>query len=143
PDDGMVAHCKAAGHKNVLLDDANHYLESVEAGSLGAIFSAQVIEHIPFKELVHFLELSVAKLAPNGLFIAETVNVHSVQSFKTFWVDPTHEHPLFPETMLELCRIAGFESAYVFHPNGLGDVSADRFNAPAYAVVARTAAADK
>ncbi len=137
-DFGMVAHCKEAGHTNVLLDDANHYLESIEAESLGAIFSAQVIEHMPYQELVRFLELSVAKLRHGGLFVAETVNVHSLQSLKTFWVDPTHEHPLFPETMLELCRIAGFAGAYVFHPNGVGDVNVDRYDAPAYAVVART-----
>ena len=69
--------------------------------------------------------------------LAETVNPHSIGSMKTFWVDPTHQHPLFPEVVLELCRIHGFESAFVFHPNGTGDVETDRFREPMYAVCAR------
>ncbi|MBK5229549.1 MAG: glycosyltransferase [Thermoleophilia bacterium] len=137
-DAGMVEHCRATGHANVELADAVHYLDRAEPGSLGALFSAQVVEHIPYDDLVRLLDLAVAKLRPGGLFIAETVNVHAPQSMKTFWVDPTHQHPLFPETMLELCRNAGFASGYVFHPGGAGSVSIDRFRQPAYAVVART-----
>jgi hypothetical protein len=37
---------------------------------------------------------------------------------------------------LALCRAAGYESAYVFHPGGLGDIERDRYTCTAYAVVA-------
>ena len=67
------------------------------------------------------------------------MNPHCVNALKAFWVDPTHEHPLFPETVLQLARSAGFASAYIFHPNGTGDVDEDRYAMPAYAIVARTA----
>ncbi len=70
------------------------------------------------------------------MFIAETVNPHCVSALKTFWVDPTHQHPLFPEVALQLCRSAGFASAFVFHPNGTGEVAQDRFTQGEYAVVA-------
>jgi hypothetical protein len=59
-----------------------------------------------------------------------------VHALNAFWVDPTHHHPLFPETVLQLCRIAGFQTAFVTYPGGDGDVAGDRTRIPAYAVVA-------
>jgi SAM-dependent methyltransferase len=133
-DRGMVAHCRARGLDVVEADGVAH-LQSLSDASLGAIFSAQVVEHIPYAELVRLLALAVVKLAPGGLFVAETVNPHKIASLKTFWVDPTHQHPLFPEVALALCAIAGFSSAYVFAP-GFESFERSRFEAPAYAVVA-------
>jgi hypothetical protein len=101
-----------------------------------------VIEHLPYEELLRFYGLGLRKLEPGGLFILETVNPHSVPALKTFWVDPTHQHPLFPEVALALCEISGFESAYVFHPNGKGQVEVDRYETGEYAVVARKAAGE-
>jgi len=135
-DPGMVARCRAKGHDGVHEADIVTHLEGLEDGSLGTVFSAQLVEHLPYEELRRFLDLSLRKLRPGGILIAETVNPHSAQALKTFWVDPTHEHPLFPEVMLELCRITGFSEAFVFHPNGSGDAGADRFTQGEYAVVA-------
>ena len=135
-DAGMVEHCRSKGH---LADqsDVNAYLEQIDAGALGAIFCAQVIEHMPASELDAFLRLAHSRLRNGGPLIAETVNPHSVQALKTFWVDLSHQHPIFPEVALQLVRTVGFASAYVFHPNGRGDVEADRFEQGEYAVVAR------
>ena len=135
-DEGMVERCRAKGH-DVQQGDANEYLEGLADGALGAVFSAQVIEHMPYDDLMRFLGGSLAKLRPGGLFVAETVNPHAPHALKTFWVDPTHQHPVFPEVALVLCRAAGFESAYVFHPLGTGHVDADRYVESEYAVVAR------
>ncbi|HKH36451.1 MAG TPA: methyltransferase domain-containing protein, partial [Rubrobacter sp.] len=126
PDPDMVGRCRVKGHENVEVADANSYLEKCADDSIGAIFCAQVIEHLPYEELLRFYGLGMRKLEPGGLFILETVNPHSVPALKTFWVDPTHQHPLFPEVALALCEISGFESAYVFHPNGKGQVEVDR-----------------
>ena len=139
-DPDMVAAARERGHDEVVEGDLVELLESRPDGELGAIFSAQVVEHLPYRELVRFIALARAKLAPGGVFVAETVNPHAPHALKTFWTDPTHHHPLFPEVMLALCRTAGFESAYVFHPLGTGDVEADRFEQDAYAVVASRAA---
>jgi SAM-dependent methyltransferase len=142
PDPDMVGRCRVKGHENVEVADANSYLEKCADDSIGAIFCAQVIEHLPYEELLRFYGLGLRKLEPGGLFILETVNPHSVPALKTFWVDPTHQHPLFPEVALALCEISGFESAYVFHPNGKGQVEVDRYETGEYAVVARKAAGE-
>lgn len=136
-DAGMVARCQAKGHTDTVHGDAVAYLEGREDASLGLVFSAQVVEHLPPEVLSAFLEVVFRKLRPDGLLVFETVNPHSVAALKAFWVDVTHQHPLFPEAMLALARIAGFSSAYVFHPNGTGDIEVDRYTTGEYAVVAR------
>jgi SAM-dependent methyltransferase len=133
-DAGMVARCRALG-LDVELGDANEHLCGLADRSLGTIFSAQVIEHLPHEQLRRLLELSLKKLVPGGLFIAETVNPHRISSLKTFWVDLTHQHPIFPEVALAISAIAGFESAFVFAP-GFDSFERARFDSPAYAVVA-------
>jgi SAM-dependent methyltransferase len=137
-DPGMVERCRGKGH-DVQLGDANEYLTAVADGTLGAVFSAQVIEHLPYDDLVRFMQISLAKLASGGLFVAETVNPHAPHALKTFWVDPTHQHPVFPEVALVLSRAMGFGSAYVFHPLGTGHVDGDRYVESEYAIVARKA----
>ena len=71
-------------------------------------------------------------------FLAVSLHALSEQC-QAFWVDPTHQHPLFPEVVLVLCRLAGFASAYVFHPLGTRHVDDDRYRESEYAVVATKA----
>ena len=134
-DEGMVARCRAKG-LDVTRADVTEYLETVDDESLGAIFSAQVVEHMPQDKLLSFFTLARRKLGTAGVLIVETVNPHSIQAMKTFWVDPTHERPVFPEVALALCRLHGFGSAQVFFPNGSGNLEDDRRRAGEYAVVA-------
>jgi SAM-dependent methyltransferase len=138
-DAGMIERSRALGVEAAHAD-ANDYLDALADGALGAIFSAQVIEHIPYDDLRRLLVLALRKLRPGGLFIAETVNPHRIASLKTFWVDLTHQHPIFPEVALALCGITGFESAYVFAPS-FDSFEDARFDSPAYAVVATAPAA--
>jgi glycosyltransferase involved in cell wall biosynthesis/SAM-dependent methyltransferase len=137
-DPTMVERCHRKGHETVELGDAVEVLGRAEPGSLDAIFSAQVIEHLPFEALQRFLELGVTRLKPGGLFIAETVNPHSARALKAFWVDPTHHHPLFPEVMLALCETLGYARGDVIAPNGSGDWGVDRIVEGEYAVIAAT-----
>jgi O-antigen chain-terminating methyltransferase len=109
----------------------------LDDGSLGAVFTAQVIEHLEPDELSRFLELANRKLGPEGVLIAETVNPHSIQAFKTFWVDRTHRAPIFPEVALVLCRLHRFEEARIVFPLGTGSFDDDRTTQGEYAVVAR------
>ncbi len=136
-DAGMVARCREKGHDEVEQGDVVEVLERTPEGSLGAVFSAQVIEHLDFPRLQRFLELSRSRLRPGGLLIAETVNPHSARALKAFWVDPSHRHPLFPETMLSLCALAGFAAGDVFAPLGSGEWEIDRTRVGEYAVIAR------
>lgn len=135
-DEGMVEHARRKGH-DVVLGDVNAHLRGLREGSLGAIISLEVVEHMPADALSEFLALSHSRLRDGGVLIAETVNPHALFALKGFWLDPTHHHPLFPEVLLTLARIAGFPSAYVFHPTGTGDVEHDRTRQPVYALVAR------
>jgi SAM-dependent methyltransferase/glycosyltransferase involved in cell wall biosynthesis len=142
-DSGMVARCREKGHRDVVHGDGLAYLRGIPDASLGVIFTAQVIEHLSYDQLHELLTLGRRKLKNGGLLIAETVNPHCPSALKTFWVDLTHQRPIFPEVALELCREAGFGSAYFFHPNGTGDVEHDRFVQGEFAVVATAGAASR
>lgn len=133
-DAGMVARCHDQG-LDVTLADGNEYLDELPDEELGAVFCAQVIEHLTAEELGRLLNLAFRKLHPGGLFIAETVNPHSIPAMKTFWVDLTHRQPVFPEVALVECAIAGFVPAYVFAP-GFDSFPEAKFRATSYAVVA-------
>jgi glycosyltransferase involved in cell wall biosynthesis/SAM-dependent methyltransferase len=134
-DPGMVDHARAKGQE-VAIGDANEYLRALEPDGLGAIVALEVLEHLPYQSLMELLRLSHSRLRDDGLLLFETVNPHAVHAMKAFWVDPTHQHPIFPEVALELCRVAGFAEAFWFHPTGRGDFSADRESEPVYAVAA-------
>jgi 2-polyprenyl-3-methyl-5-hydroxy-6-metoxy-1,4-benzoquinol methylase len=135
-DAAMVERCRHKGHRAEVADAAE-YLESQLQRSLGAVFSAQVVEHVDEPTLLRWLVASRRALRGGGVFIAETVNPHCINAFKTFWVDLTHHVPIFPETLVTLCRLTGFASAYVVFPNGTGKLEEDRTTQGEYAVVAR------
>lgn len=134
PDAGMVERCRQKGH-DVTLADANTYLAGLDSNSLGAITACQVVEHMPYDYLREFIRLAFEKLRPSGLLVLETVNPHCHVALKAFWLDPTHQHPIFPEVLLVLGRIAGFGEVFAYHPTGIGDAERDMFEQPAYAVV--------
>jgi glycosyltransferase involved in cell wall biosynthesis/SAM-dependent methyltransferase len=134
-DPGMVARCEEKGHR-VEQADLLGRLAATTPGALGCVFSAQVIEHLEAEQLQRFIDLSVRALRPGGRLIIETVNPHSPEALKAFWVDPTHRQPLFPETMLALFQLAGFASAHAFCPLGSGDWESDCLTAGEYAIVA-------
>jgi hypothetical protein len=102
------------------------------------VFSAQVLDHLPAARLQELIALARRKLRPGGLYVAETVNPHSLAGLKTFWVDLSHQHPIFPEVSLALCAIAGFPRAYVFAPGHESFLEACD-EATTYAVVATNA----
>jgi glycosyltransferase involved in cell wall biosynthesis/2-polyprenyl-3-methyl-5-hydroxy-6-metoxy-1,4-benzoquinol methylase len=136
-DPDMVALCRAKGHR-VEQIDAVQFLRGRDERSLPAIFSAQVIEHLPFEELKAFLTLSRSRLRPGGMVIVETVNPHALEAFKTFYTDLTHQRPIFPEVALALIELAGFSRAHVVFPLGTGSLTENRRTQGEYAVVATT-----
>jgi O-antigen chain-terminating methyltransferase len=143
-DADMVAYARGEGSA-VEQADALAYLEAVEAGSLGGIFAAQVVEHLPPAALFRFLELAVQALRPGGVLVAETINPLSPLALRSYFADLTHAQPLVPETLSLLARQAGFrevETRFLNAPRHAGDVD-ERIReilfAPLdYAVAART-----
>ena len=134
-DAGMVARCAEKG-LDVTLQDGVSALEAVEDGALGAVFCAQVIEHLPYEAFHRFFALAARKVRPGGCLIAETVNPHAPIALKHFWLDLTHEQPVFPEVALSTAGLAGFREAFIFHPGGSGDAEADRTQLGDYTLVA-------
>jgi SAM-dependent methyltransferase len=108
PDPGMAAEARSRGitvHEML----AGDYFATVPDGSLGAVISTHVVEHLPLEVLVDFLERSAEKLRPGGVFIAETPNPATLIVLGShFIMDPTHEWPLHPDLLVFLCESAGF-----------------------------------
>jgi len=137
-DESMVARCVEKG-LDVRLAGAASYLRELDDGAVPGMFAAQVVEHLSAGQLTELLALMQAKLAAGGVAIMETVNPHNPAALKAFWTDTTHHHPLFPEVLLALCRLAGFESGEVRFPAQSGDFDADVYANRDYAVVVRNA----
>jgi 2-polyprenyl-3-methyl-5-hydroxy-6-metoxy-1,4-benzoquinol methylase len=109
-DAAMVDEARARG-LDVQVADLNTFLEHQPPGSLGAIISTQVVEHLQIPDLVRFLELSASRLRPGGVFIAETPNPAALIVLGThFILDPTHVRPIHPALMVYLCECAGFHA---------------------------------
>ena len=109
-DGDMVAFARGEGLE-VEQADVLAYLEGVEDGSLGGIFAAQVVEHLPPPTLLRFLELAHAKLRSGGLLVAETINPLSPLALRNYFADLTHAQPLVPETLELLARQSGLRVA--------------------------------
>jgi SAM-dependent methyltransferase len=109
----MAEACRARG-LDVSEADAVGYLSGIEDGSLGGIFSAQVVEHLEPAYLLRFLELSFYKLRPGGRLVLETLNPACwVAFFDSYIRDITHVWPLHPDTLKYLVVASGFSSASV------------------------------
>jgi 2-polyprenyl-3-methyl-5-hydroxy-6-metoxy-1,4-benzoquinol methylase len=116
--------------------DAFDFLAQQPDATLDAIFSAQMIEHVTPARLPELIGLCRRKLRPRGLLIAETVNPESYLALKTFYVDLTHQLPIYPQVLLQLCQQAGYLSARIFYPQGGGFSQEAYATAGEYAVVA-------
>jgi SAM-dependent methyltransferase len=128
----MVAFARGEG-LDVEQADALAALEALENGSLGGVFAAQLLEHLPPSRLVRLLELAAAKLRPGGVLVAETINPLSPLALRNYFADLTHAQPLVPETLELLARQAGFtevEKRFLNEPE-------ERLTVPADPVLAR------
>ena len=109
----MAEACRARG-LDVTEADAVGYLSTLEDGSLGGIFSAQVVEHLEPAYLLRLLELSFHKLRPAGRLVLETLNPACwVAFFDSYIRDITHVWPLHPDTLKYLVVASGFTTAKI------------------------------
>jgi SAM-dependent methyltransferase len=109
----MAEACRARG-LDVSEGDAVSYLSALPDGSLGGLFAAQVVEHLPPAYLLAFLELAFHKLRPGSRLVLETLNPACwVAFFESYIRDITHVWPLHPETLQFLVVASGFTTADV------------------------------
>jgi 2-polyprenyl-3-methyl-5-hydroxy-6-metoxy-1,4-benzoquinol methylase len=86
------------------------YLEQQPDASMGGIFSAQVIEHLPVDLQFRFVHLCKQKLSPGSPVIIETINPECIYALaRNFYLDPTHVRPVHPELLKFVLETAGFE----------------------------------
>lgn len=121
PEPGMAAEARSYG-LTVHQTDALDFLRSQEPDSLGAVFSAHVVEHLELDYLLEFVQLSLSRLRPGGVFVAETPNPASLIVLgNSYILDPTHVWPLHPSLMTFLCESAGFRAVDLqFHSPATG-----------------------
>jgi SAM-dependent methyltransferase len=108
-----VQECRARG-LDVAHGDLVDYLEQQAPGACGAVFAAQVAEHLEPARLQALLAAAHRGLAQDGLLVLETVNVASAFAYLDVFVrDLTHERPLHPETLRFMAAAAGFSDARI------------------------------
>ena len=115
-DGDMVAFARGEG-LDVTQADALDHLEGLEPGSLGGIFAAQLVEHLPPASLVRLLGLAHEALREDGVLVLETINPLSPLALRNFFADLTHAQPLVPETLELLASAAGFREPSVRFAN--------------------------
>jgi SAM-dependent methyltransferase len=150
-DEGMLA----AGYENdlrVTKEDAIAFLEKLPNGSQSIVSGFHIAEHLPFPQLQRLVEEALRVLKPAGLLILETPNPENIRvSSLTFYLDPTHRHPLPPALLSFLLEYYGFERVKVIRlqeNRGLLESAAACLNdvlggaSLDYAVIAQKASAD-
>ena len=109
----MVLYCKDKD-LNVVHDDAIEYLRSLPEKSLGGIYAAQIIEHLGSGEGLALVDLAYRKLNSNGILLIETINPESLfVLYRWFWMDPTHQRLVHPETLRYCFECAGFREVNI------------------------------
>jgi SAM-dependent methyltransferase len=105
----MVDVCREQG-LDATRADALAYLDALPDGSLGGLFSAQVVEHLEPKYLTALLDTAFHKLRAGAPIVLETINPACwFAFFESYLRDLTHVRPLHPDTLKYLLVAAGFQ----------------------------------
>ena len=141
-DPRLVEAAKARGLK-VDQADGIEWLAGEVDRSLGGLVTIQVVEHLSAQQVADFVKLAADKLRPGGKAIVETINPQSLYVFAhSFYVDPTHVHPVHPGYLAFLFREAGFSGVRIdwrsepgaeemlqrIHDDGVMDENIERIN---------------
>lgn len=94
--------------------DAIDYLINQEDGSLGGIFSAQLVEHLSVKQINTICVQAYKKLKEGACIVLETPNPCCLSIYtNAFYIDPSHTRPVHPETLKYFLENAGFKRVEV------------------------------
>jgi SAM-dependent methyltransferase len=106
-DPAMVEACRAQGFDVALGDAATWLLE--RPGQFDAVFSSNVIEHLPADTVRVWVAAAYAALRPGGMLLLATPNPASaIVQFHEFWRDPTHVR-MYAAQLVEFMLVdAGF-----------------------------------
>jgi SAM-dependent methyltransferase len=105
----MVLLCREKG-LDVIHGEVFAYLATLPDESLGGVFSAQVIEHLPPAAVVELVRLCHRKLRMGARAIFETPNPGCLAVFaRSFYIDPTHIRPIHSDGMKFVLESLGFD----------------------------------
>jgi O-antigen chain-terminating methyltransferase len=114
-----IAECREE-NLDVVQGDLLEFLSTRPNESVGTYTLFQVLEHLPFPVLVKVLREIRRSLVPGGRLIAEVPNAKNLRvSAGTFWIDPTHQRPLYPDLLMFLATEVGFSKAEGHFTNDL------------------------
>lgn len=115
----MVDICRDKG-LNCTKGDILEKLAAFENGTLGGVFSSQVIEHLPPSYLTRMVELAFFKLGSSGCIVLETINPTSVFSLvQIYFLDLSHQKPIHPQMLRFLLESSGFEEVEIKYSHPL------------------------
>jgi SAM-dependent methyltransferase len=121
--EAMVEASRGRG-LDVALGDALSYASGLEDASLGGVFAAQVVEHLPPDYLGALLETLGHKVRPGGLVVLETINPACwLAFFESYIRDLTHVRPLHPETLQYLVRVNGFHDVRIEYKSPVAEAA--------------------
>ena len=96
---------------DVVQGDLLGFLRQQADASIGTYTLFQVLEHLPFNVLLETMREMKRTLVKGGQVIAEVPNAKNLRvASGTFWIDPTHNRPLYPEFLLFMAQEVGFAS---------------------------------
>ena len=114
----MVESCQKQGLK-AQEQDALSYLASLPDQSQSLITGFHIAEHIPFDSLLEIIQQAYRVLLPQGVLVLETPNPENLQvGAHTFYMDPSHRHPLPPQLLQFSAQEQGFLQADIRRLNG-------------------------
>lgn len=89
-------------------------LGELPTGSVAAVTSLQVVEHLPWADVFQFFSEAFRVIGPGGLLLVETPNPENLQvAGYGFWLDPTHQRPIPPPLLLHLAKFLGFVDCHI------------------------------
>lgn len=109
----FVEHCRSL-NLDVSQGDAIERLREMPDGSVGAITSMHLVEHLPYVVTIALIDECLRVLRPGGSMILETPNPENLLvGAHWFYLDPTHKNPIPPVSLAWLVKQRGFEEARV------------------------------
>ncbi len=115
----MIKRSKEKGLKAIQGDALSH-LQSAGPQSYGAITGFHLVEHIPFNILLRIFKSCHSSLAKDGFIFFETPNPENlIVGCTSFYMDPSHLHPLPPALLAFALETCGFRNIEIkrLHPD--------------------------
>jgi SAM-dependent methyltransferase len=103
--------CEMARERGIpiVCQDVFDYLENLPEGELDGIFSAHLVEHLAYQEVLRLFQLSYRALRPGGVIVATTPDVRGLYAhLEMFWLHFGHVSFYHPRLLCFFLEHVGF-----------------------------------